>query len=84
MNEFLAYVAQFGSLSPQQQSLLAHRATSVELRKGENFLEAGVVARRVGFVLNGILRVCYCTDQGEEITHYFLDEHRLLLGRARA
>lgn len=79
MNEFLAYLLQFGCLNEQQQDLIAQKATRVALRKGDYFVETGAVAQRVGFVEAGVLRVCSCTEQGEEITRYFIEEGHLML-----
>ena len=74
MDEFFAYLSQFGSLNPQQLDLIARKATALTLRKDEYFLEAGQVPRRVGFVLAGVLRICYYNNQGQEITRNFIDE----------
>ena len=74
MNEFFAYLAQFGRLSPPQQDLLIQQATRVTLRKGDFF-----VAQQVGFVEAGVLRICSYTEQGDELTQYFIEERQLLL-----
>ena len=79
MNEFLAYVSQFGRLTPQQQDLVAQKATRVTLRKGDYFVETGAVAQRVGFVEAGVLRVYSSTEEGEESTRYFIDEGHAIL-----
>lgn len=77
MEELFAYLLQFGALNPQQLDLIASKATSLALRKDEYFLEAGQVPRRVGFVLAGVLRICYYNNQGQEITRNFIDELHL-------
>jgi CRP-like cAMP-binding protein len=74
MNEFFAYVSQFGRLTPPQQDLLAQQATRVTLRKGDYFM-----AQQVGFVESGVLRICSFTEQGDELTQYFIEEQELLL-----
>lgn len=79
MNEFLAYVAQFGRLTTPQQDLVAQRATRVTLRKGDYFVETGAVAQRVGFVEAGVLRVYSSTEEGEESTRYFIEEGHPIL-----
>ncbi|GGF23548.1 Crp/Fnr family transcriptional regulator [Hymenobacter cavernae] len=79
MKEFLEYISQLGSLNEQQISLLSQKATSVSLRKGDYFLEAGTIGQRVGFVVEGVFRVCHYTDQGEEVTHYFIEERRMIM-----
>ena len=47
-----------------------------KLKPGEFFLEAGQVAREIGFMSEGILRV-YATDsEGIEVTKYFIRENQ--------
>jgi CRP-like cAMP-binding protein len=74
MNEFFAYLAQFGRLTPPQQDLIAQHATRVTLRKGDY-----LVAHQVGFVEAGLLRICSLTEQGDELTKYFIEEQEPIL-----
>ena len=78
MDEFIAYLSQFGSLNPPQLDLIASKATPLSLRKDDYFLEAGHVTRQVGFVLDGVLRVCYYNKQGDDITRSFIEERHLV------
>jgi CRP-like cAMP-binding protein len=77
MDELFAYLLQFGSLNPQQLDLIASKASPLSLPKDAYFLEAGQVSRRVGFLLEGVLRICYYDNQGQEITRNFIDELHL-------
>jgi CRP-like cAMP-binding protein len=77
MEELFAYILQFGSLNPRQLELIASKATALSLPKDAYFLEAGQVSRRVGFLLDGVLRICYYNNQGAEITRNFIDELHL-------
>lgn len=77
MDEFLAYLLQFSSLNQRQLDLIAGKATTLSLRKETYLLEAGQVARQVAFVLEGVIRICYYDNKGDEITRNFIDEHRL-------
>jgi CRP-like cAMP-binding protein len=79
MKEFIEYIFQFGSLNQQQIDLISSKAIELELRKDEYFSEAGKVAQQVGFILDGIIRVCYYNNKGEEITKYFIDENNLVV-----
>lgn len=79
MNEFLDYLLQFGTLNQRQQDLIASKATRVALPKDAYFMEAGHVSRQVGFVLEGVLRICYYNNKGSEITRYFIDERHLVM-----
>jgi len=79
MKELIEYILQFGSLNPQQIALISSKATEVEIKKDAYFSEAGKIAREVGFVIEGIVRVCYYSNKGEEITKYFIDENNLVV-----
>ena len=59
--------------------LILNKATELEVKKDDYFSEAGKVAQQVGFVLDGIVRVCYYSNKGEEITKYFIDENNLVV-----
>ena len=78
MKEFIAYILQFGDLNRQQIDLVTSRAKEVKLNKDDYFAEAGKVLKRVGFILEGILRICYYNNRGEEITKIFMEENHLL------
>lgn len=78
MDEFLAYLAQFGPLSPEQRTLITQKTTRLRLRKGEFFQRSDAPVQRVGFIVEGIFRVCHLTASGEEVTHYFMGEQHML------
>jgi CRP-like cAMP-binding protein len=75
MENLINYLLQFGQLNQQQIDLIKSKANIIELKKEDYFSEAGRIARQVAFVDNGILRVCYYNNKGEEITRYFIDEN---------
>lgn len=77
MDKLTAYLLQFGSLNPRQLELIASKTTTLSLPKDAYFLEAGQIARRVGFLLEGVLRICYYDNKGVEITRNFIDELHL-------
>ena len=79
MKAFLDYILKFGSLNQQQIELITSRAVELEFEKDEYFSEAGKIARQVGFVADGIMRVCYYNNKGEEITKYFIEEDNLVV-----
>ena len=79
MNAFINYVLQFGNLNQQQTELITSKSFVLELRKDQYFSEAGKISRQVGFVLDGVVRVCYYNNKGEEITKYFIDENNLVV-----
>lgn len=79
MKELLEYILQFGSLNQQQIDLISKKATELNLQKDAYFSEAGKISQEVGFVLDGIVRVCYYNNKGEEITKYFIEENNLVV-----
>lgn len=79
MKEFIEYILQFGNLNQQQIDFISKKATETELRKDDYFWEAGKIPKQVGFIVKGIVRVCYYDNKGEEITRYFIDENHLII-----
>ncbi|WP_258097315.1 Crp/Fnr family transcriptional regulator [Marinoscillum pacificum] len=75
MESLIDYLLQFGHLNQQQIDLILRKTTSLELKKDEYFSEAGKTPKRIAFILEGILRVCYYNSKGDEITKYFIEEH---------
>lgn len=75
MQDFINYLLQYSSLNKQQIELIKDNVQPLQLTKGEYFSEAGKIAKKVAFVSEGILRVCYYTKEGEEVTRYFVEEH---------
>ncbi len=78
MKEFIEYILQFGNLNQQQIDFISKKARVSELQKDTYFAEAGKVLTQVAFIVEGILRICYYNNKGEEITRYFFDENHLL------
>ncbi|HBI90131.1 MAG TPA: Crp/Fnr family transcriptional regulator [Sphingobacterium sp.] len=79
MEQFIDYILQFGNLNKQQIDLIKSRSAEVELKKDEYFWEAGKTVKQIGFLTDGIIRVFYYNNKGEEITRYFIDEDHLIL-----
>ncbi|WP_224997936.1 Crp/Fnr family transcriptional regulator [Cesiribacter sp. SM1] len=79
MKEFIKYVLQFGNLNQQQIDLIKSKAFELELHKDDYFSEAGKVSRQIGFIVEGVTRVCYYNNKGDEITKYFIDENNLVV-----
>lgn len=79
MEKFIDFVLQFGNLNKQQIDLIKSKATELELRKDEFYWEAGKAVKQIGFLIDGVIRVFYYNNKGEEITRYFIDENHLIL-----
>jgi CRP-like cAMP-binding protein len=79
MEKFIEYVLQFGDLNKQQIDLMTKNGTELTLREGDYFSEAGKIPRQVGFITEGVFRICYYNNKGEEITRHFLGENNLMV-----
>jgi CRP-like cAMP-binding protein len=79
MKAFIEYILKFGNLNQQQIALITSKATESTLLKDEYFSEAGKISKRFGFVVDGIVRVCYYNNKGEEITKYFIEENNIVV-----
>jgi CRP-like cAMP-binding protein len=79
MEALINYLLQFGHLNQQQVDLVKSKTKEIELKKDAYFSEAGKIARQVAFVTEGIVRVCYYTNKGEETTRYFIDENNFVV-----
>jgi CRP-like cAMP-binding protein len=79
MDELIEYILQFGDLNQQQIKLISSKAAELNFRRDEYYSEAGKIARQFGFILEGIARVCYYNNKGEEITKYFIEENNILV-----
>jgi len=75
MESLINYLLQFGQLNQQQIELVKSKVKEVQLKKEDYFSEVGETAKQVAFIIDGILRVCYYNNKGEEITRYFIDEN---------
>jgi len=76
---FIDYLLQFDSLNKQQIDLINSLLIFKQYKEGEYFLEAGRISNQVGFILDGVFRVCYYNNNGEEITRYFLQENKFIV-----
>ena len=78
MEALINYLLLFGHLNKQQIDLIMSKAVRKEIRKDEYYHEAGKIPREVIFLTEGIMRVCYYNNKGDEITKYFIDENNFL------
>lgn len=78
MEALINYLLQFGNLNKQQIDLIKGKAVFKEIRKDEYYHEAGKVPREVIFLNEGVMRVCYYNNKGDEVTKYFIDENNFI------
>lgn len=79
MEKVINYLLQYGQLNSHQIELISSKAKELHLNKDDYFSEAGKIAKQVGFVLDGVMRVCYYDNQGVEITKYFIEENHFVV-----
>jgi len=75
MEALIHYLLRFGQLNEEQIELIKSKGEVISIKKGACFSEAGKIARRVGFVMEGVLRVCYYNEMGEDLTRLFISEN---------
>ena len=78
MEQMMDYILQFGQLNQQQINLIKSKAAIQQIKKDEYYHEAGKITREVIFLIEGIMRICYYNNKGDEITKYFFDENHFI------
>ncbi len=79
MEKLFAYLLQFGHVNAQQFELIRARAKHKKIAKGAYFAEAGKVSAQIGYITDGIFRVCYYDKAGDSFTRYFVYENRFVV-----
>jgi CRP-like cAMP-binding protein len=79
METLIHFLLQFGSLNEQQVNLIKSKGAFKEIRKDDYFQEAGKIPLEIAFLTEGILRICYYNNKGDEITKYFIDENHFIV-----
>ena len=78
MKAFTDFVLKFGNFNKQQLDLVLSKAKELNLPKDGYFWKAGKMPQHIGFLIEGVIRVCYYDNKGEEITKYFFNENHLI------
>jgi CRP-like cAMP-binding protein len=79
MKELINSLLKYHALNEHDIEMIESKAQLKIIKKGDCFLETGKVARQLGFVTEGVLRVCLYNDQGEGITRAFITERHFAL-----
>jgi CRP-like cAMP-binding protein len=79
MEQLITYILQFGNLNREEIKLITSKCRQITLNRQAYFSEAGKTPRQVGFILNGVIRVFYYNDKGEEITRFFISENNFVV-----
>lgn len=78
MEELFNYIRKFGILNDTEKLLIADGLQEITVQKGEAFIEAGKVSRKIAFVKEGVFRSLYYNKQGDDFTRYFIYEGRFI------
>jgi len=79
MQELTDYLLQFAPFNQQQIELIQSKGVFREIKKDEYFAEAGKIPREIAFLTEGIIRICFFNNKGDEITRYFIDEKNFIV-----
>tara|TARA_Y100001933_G_C18711853_1_gene443621 strand:- start:59 stop:625 length:567 start_codon:yes stop_codon:yes gene_type:complete len=79
MEEFIAYLQQFGQLRQRDIEIIQAKGESLKLQKNECFSEPGMIPKQIGFVVEGVMRGFYLEEEGSEVTRCFIQEKSLVV-----
>jgi CRP-like cAMP-binding protein len=69
----------YGTIPESEWECTKHLSVEpIKLKKGQHFVKIGDVPDKMGFIISGIFRVYYNTEQGDERTLIFRGENRFL------
>jgi len=78
MEELLNYIRKFGILNEREEQLIVEGLQETVIQKGDVFVEAGKVSRKIAFVKEGVFRSLYYNKQGDDFTRFFIYEGRFI------
>jgi CRP-like cAMP-binding protein len=79
MDALINYLLQFGDLNEKQIEFIRNLAKEKEISKDEFYQEAGRTPKEFIFLVEGIFRISYYSNKGDEVTKYFLDENHFII-----
>ncbi len=77
MEDMLTFIAGSVPLTPEDENAIREIFTPVHLEKGEHFIHADDPPGKMGFLVQGLLRVYFRVGK-REVTYMFLTENSLL------
>jgi CRP-like cAMP-binding protein len=72
------FLDNFRSFTLEEKLLISSKSKNVILKKNDVFVESGLIANYVGFVLSGVLRYFFYDKDGNDITSTFVAEDQFL------
>lgn len=76
MNELITGLRQYGHLESWQIDLIEHKLDWLFVPKGNYFSQVAQVASRIGFITQGVMRIGYYNQEGDEVTRSFRAENQ--------
>jgi CRP-like cAMP-binding protein len=79
MDSLINYLLLFGNLNAQQIEFIRGKCAEHQIKKDEFYQEAGKTPKQFAFLADGVFRVSYYNNKGDEVTKYFLDENHFVV-----
>src|SRR5690606_28834083 len=80
MDELYTYLTSISTIQNKTWNVVKELVTETNLKKGDYFIEAGVTARKIGFLQDGVIRAFYRNKEGSEYNKQFFTSNNLLGG----
>lgn len=74
MNQLITIFNSILPISEEEQNFMEQHLFIETLKKGEKYCEQGKICKKIGFVLEGVLRVVKTDSEGNEYIPYFTSE----------
>lgn len=72
------YLQSFNILSDKDIEIFEHLVTRRTLKKGDFFIQEGMVCKEVAFIVSGLFRSFYYSSSDEDVTYCFTFENSFL------
>jgi CRP-like cAMP-binding protein len=79
MNALINYLLLFGDLNKRQIEFVLSKCVEHSIKKDEFYQEAGKTPKQFAFLTDGVFRISYYNNKGDEVTKYFLDENHFVV-----
>ena len=83
MNALFHLIRSVHPLSEADETLIRHHSPVIKFNKGDYFSEPDIVRERIGFVVEGVMRIVYHDEAMNEITRYFMREGQFVTDIAK-
>ncbi len=78
MQAFINHLQQHVSLSATDIEVIKDCVYTEQLPAKSTILEAGQISKRLGFILDGVVRIYSYDEQGDEVIHCFHNENQFI------